>query len=159
MMANANLCQRIVCGATSQDEAGLAALYECSEAGYVGVLPCSHPSCQPYASELQSKGVCATPTIGQQVVEMLPLHPATQPYPGEAPSAPVPTVLLPADLVAPLPSIVNHPAPSNPEALEGMVSPWQGRYCQLMTWVSNNPGMVAVVLVAGWMVVRKDRGR
>jgi hypothetical protein len=156
-MADAETCQRIICGATSQDEAGLETLFACSQAGYVGALPCSHPSCQPFMSELRSKGVCAMPVQEQWAAEVLPLHPPVPPDPGEAPLPPVPTALLPADLVAPMPSIVNRPAPSNPEEPEGTVAPWQGTYCRAMNWVADNQWMAAAAVVAGWYFLAREK--
>jgi len=39
-------CQMIQCGLLSQAEAGTETLYECAAAGYAGVLPGTHPTCQ-----------------------------------------------------------------------------------------------------------------
>jgi hypothetical protein len=135
-MADAQLCQRIVCGAVSQAEAGMPALYECSQAGYAGALPCTHPDCRPYLAELRAKGVCGGG--GLDVAEVLPLHPETQPDDGEWPGPPVP-VNLPA----------GEPA-------------WAGRmgaYCRLMNWVALNQWMAAAAVVAGWWFLSKNGRR
>lgn len=122
-IADAQLCQRIVCGAVSQAEAGPDALLACSEAGYVGALPCTHPDCQPYLSEMQARGMCGG---GMDVAEVLPLHPTTQPDDDEQPGPPVP---------------MNLPA--------GEMTAWRTPYCRAMEWVSGNPCMAAACIVAG----------
>jgi len=136
-MPNPQLCQRIVCGAVSQAEAGLDALWECSEAGHVGVLPCTHPDCRPYMDELRAKGICSGGEYDDSapaVTEVLPLHPTTQPDDGEQPGPPVP---------------VNLPA--------GEMTPWRTPYCRVMEWVAGNPSMAAACIVAGWYFLAREK--
>ncbi len=133
-MADAELCQRIRCGALSQSAAGDQALYECSQAGYAGVLGCGHPECAPYLGELRAAGVCPDPEAGR-VAEVLPLHPAVQPEEGEKPGEPVK---------------INPPVA---EPRQGAETVW----CQFMAWVDANPCLATGLVVAGWFVLRGRR--
>lgn len=165
-MADAQFCQRVICGAVSQAEAGLQALWECSQAGYVGALPCSHPDCQPYLAELRSRGMCPAPyREPENVVEVLPLHPPVQPDQGELPLPPVERVfpteraapverILPIDLVAPMPSIVVHSARPVPEAAVA----GRGYYCEFMQWVSANQTLAAACVIGAWWILRGKGG-
>jgi len=141
-MPNPQLCQRIVCGAVSQAEAGLDALWECSQAGYAGALPCSHPVCRPYMDELRARGMCPAPEeYMERVVEALPLHPPVQPDEGEPPLPPVDRIT-PAGLVAPMPS------------MQVAQAPITGAYCQFMSWVEANQCLAAAGAIAVWLVLR-----
>ena len=144
-MADAELCRRIQCGAVSQNEAGMAAVWECSQAGMVGVLSCNHPDCAPYLDEMRYKGICADPDAAR-VTEVLPLHPAYQPERGERPAAPV-RVNLPR-WETPGVKTVNPPV-SDPGWGQG-----RGAWCQAMAWVDANPCLAVGLVVAGWFVLR-----
>lgn len=131
-MADAELCQRIRCGAVSQDEVGPEALYECSAAGYNGVLSCNHPDCAPYHAEMVAAGICAGMEAAR-VTEVLPIRPAVVPDPGERPGAPV--------------SI-------NPPVADPGWGQGRGMWCQAMGWVDANPCLAVGLVVAGWFVLR-----
>lgn len=147
-MADAELCQRVRCGALSQADVGAQALYECSRDGYVGVLSCNHADCAPYLDEMRAAGVCADPNAAR-VVEVLPLHPAMQPDPGQMPMAPV-KVNLPR-WETPGVKTVNPPV-ADPGWGQG-----RGTWCQAMGWVDANPCLAVGLVVAGWFVLRGNR--
>lgn len=135
-MADAELCQRVRCGALSQTDIGEQALYECSRDGYVGVLGCSHPECQPYLDELRAAGVCPDPEAGR-VAELLPLHPPEVPDEGERPRPPV---------------------RFNLPVMEPRWGEGRGLWCQAMAWVDIHPCLAVGLVMAGWWVLR-GRGR
>jgi hypothetical protein len=150
-MAYADLCQRVRCGALSQEAAGPQALYECSRDGYVGVLGCSHPDCAPYLDEMRAAGVCTYQEAGR-VAEVLPPHPAYQPERGEMPAAPV-AVNLPRWEAPATPGVKRFNAPvSDPAWGRG-----RGMWCQAMAWVDANPCLAVGLVVAGWFVLRGRR--
>lgn len=144
-MDGAQLCQRIICGALSQAEAGPQALYECSRDGYVGVLPCSHPDCRPYLSEMQARGMCTAAALEpERVFELLPLHPPVQPDEGGPPLPPV----------ARMPSVV--PPQRMPRFEPQTVqAPLENSYCQFMNWVAANQCLAAAGVIAAWWVLRR----
>ena len=149
MIVDPQFCQRVVCGAVSQSEAGPAALWACSEAGYAGALGCTHPTCLPYMDELRAKGVCGGepeaaytgPAPGAvytpAVFEALPLRPETQPDEGELPGPPVETGLPGGETVA------------LRTAAHGTVA-LRTAYCRAMAWVHANPCIAAACVVAVW---------
>jgi hypothetical protein len=160
----------------SQQEAGLAALEECAEAGFVGARGCDDPSCEPYGQEMRARGACSATTyeqipgvqiVDEVLVEIPPLHPQMIPYDyyrqgGGGPAAMTflpasethaVTRLDPITLVAPMPSIT----PLSPQAV-GDLGPAEGPLCGFNRWVDANPVLAAGLALGAYLLLsRKGR--
>lgn len=122
------LCDQIRCGILQQHEVGLNALWECSQAGFVGALACTHPVCAPYGGctailqRLQS-GQIQQPTQmpAEPIIDLPGYTPAPEPtftqpepiwYPPETPDLETPA---PAPPPPPSVPMVYQPPPEEIE--------------------------------------------
>lgn len=153
MSVDVSTCEQIRCGAITQAAAGSDLLLACAEAGYSGSHTCGWPDCAPYQDAMIANGVCppapsmapvTTPIYVPSNPALLPAATTTCPpsIMGEAYTG-NPNCLSPATLLQPMPQIV--PTPQGAQTTQ---------VCDGFTaWVSQNPMLAALGLVAGYFLI------
>ena len=173
MPVDTSTCQQIQCGALTQEQAGVDLLMQCSMAGYAGSRNCSDPVCKPFVPQilrgtsgqaLQCRAqVPVAITDVKKIYVPAPSGPVAAVMPravdaalpdlvaqsrgnalaqGELPRS---AVLNPRALLNPLPQIVPEPMDlAGPQVCSAFAS-----------WVSANPVLAALGLVAAYLLVTK----
>jgi hypothetical protein len=165
-MVTADYCQRIICGAVSQREAGYDDLLECSRLGYVGAQPCNAPECAPYLDEIIATqgGACGAYPGGEVATPAAPVDvgaaAAAEEYQGIAP-IPVMITDIPAIYRAPKPLTTASVMPVMPTIISRPPTHIEGSYpggipttwCGFNWWVGQNPWLAAGAALLGFALL------
>lgn len=174
-MVDRQLCEKIICGAVSQMDAGMDTLLECSVAGWVGVKPCNHADCRQYE-------IPGCPTARQPVIAVVPeqppsvFRPVVQPVTQLAMQSvyeqqPPPSIFEPPSIFDPVeqplpteklqPLLAVEPqsltpisiAPMFPTIVSRPPQPVteQGPLCQFNGWVDAHPFLAVGILAAAFL--------
>lgn len=125
MQVSKDLCQSIICGEITQDEAGPEVLYACSQAGLVG----AYVQCSPRFPVIAENTGAGTPNSAQVAASTVVRQQAQ-------------TLIEPIDLIQPMPTIVPQPPP--------VPDP-----CWFEHWVSTHPELALLAVGAVWLMLRK----
>ncbi len=143
--ATPEICNQIICGFTSQAQAGPDLLYACAQAGHVGTRPgCADAMCKSI-----SGGQCTgTPDLGPRKTYLQP--PTADPLPFNF-CEPV-QVTDPRALTPPLPSITPSRVPI--KSSPGVYMSELSGVCGFSQWVDQNKGIAAILVVVGFLATR-----
>lgn len=165
-MADQTTCERIICGAINQAEAGMPLLLDCAQSGYVGAQPCTADMCKPWLSEIEHNMGGPCPGTTQQssslmvsdIPEPLPDYIVMNDQPQLETKPAAPSGITPATLLTPLPSITQpHTLPNIDQQGVGYGS-GPSVWCYLNTMIADNP-MFAAAAVVGVYLLMSKKGR